>query len=373
MPTPYELIEEEGVTKCVLCKSFEELTEKIARKGEIKARYIVQTTPTGVEKEGTWEWNLSRFGIKYDLVDTLRNIKDKSIVYKLNDTDFIENVQEASVSFGFTFVLQTPLMELRDLAETSEGIKKWGVLRGDVDNLGNIFSEGLKNATISRISTLSSMLSFFFNGYINNICSEYKDNIYGIYSGGDDSFIVGSWSTLPDLAKRIYGDFRKFTGENPDITLSIGISVAPGEKYPIYRVADAGGIALEKAKDIDKDKDAITFLDMPIKWDKFSGDIEKFKEKLQKFIANKPRGILQKLYSIYEMYDIKRKEKGAEMAKYDGRHARWRWMLTYLMARLKAGREEKEEIKMMFIKNIDYSPVVIKWVEYLTRRGEKNE
>ena len=80
MPTPYELIEEEGVTKCVLCKSFEELTEKIARKGEIKARYIVQTTPTGVEKEGTWEWNLSRFGIKYDLVDTLRNIKDKSIV-----------------------------------------------------------------------------------------------------------------------------------------------------------------------------------------------------------------------------------------------------------------------------------------------------
>ena len=123
---------------------------------------------------------------------------------------------------------------------------------------------------------------------------------------------------------------------------------------------------------IDENKDAITFLDMPIKWFKFNGDILRFKEELQEFIKDKPRGILQKLYSVYKMYDMRRKEKGSEMAKYDGRYARWRWMLTYLIARLKVRKEEKERLKSIFTKNIDYSPVVIRWVDYLTR-GEKNE
>ena len=370
LPSRYRLVEEEDVRKCRLCKSLEELTTKVARKEEIKAHYIIETSPNGDEEEGTWDWNLSRFGIKYILVDSLENIDlTGGIVYKLNDTDFIENVNNPSVSFGFKFLLQTPLKELNDLSTSSEGVKKWGVLRGDVDNLGKLFMEGLENPTISRISTLSSMLTLFFSGYMNEICRDYKDKVYGIYSGGDDFFIVGSWSILPELARRIYIDFKRFTGDNPLITLSVGIAIAPGEKYPIYKVAEYSGEALEKAKDV-SGKDAITFLNTPIKWSVFNKDVLEFRDILQNFIKEKPRGVLQKLYSIYKLYD---KYNDKEKAKYDDRYGRWRWMFAYLLARLDAKRDEKEELKKLFIGNIEHAHVVIKWVEYLTRIEEVKE
>ncbi|OYT58596.1 hypothetical protein B6U81_07725 [Thermoplasmatales archaeon ex4484_30] len=172
-------------------------------------------------------------------------------------------------------MFQTPLKELSDLSKEAEGIKRWGVIRGDVDNLGKIFSEGLEkeDRTLSRISTLSTYISFFFDAYINKMCKDFEGKIYGLYAGGDDFFIIGSWDILPDLSHRIYEDFRKYTAWNPDITLSIGISIAPSEKYPISKVAEVAGDELEKAKGIkryyeeenfgikiERDKDAISFL-----------------------------------------------------------------------------------------------------------------
>lgn len=65
------------------------------------------------------------------------------------------------------------------LAKISNGANKLGVLKMDVDNLGLIFSEGLKesydeNLGISRVSALSSQLDMFFSGFVNNIASEFK-------------------------------------------------------------------------------------------------------------------------------------------------------------------------------------------------------
>jgi len=370
-----KIIEEDGgVKKCRLCKSFEELAGKIAGKNEIKARYLVEGEPSGKEEEGTWMWNISRFGITYDMVEKLDG-KKYSLVCKLNDTNFIDPTSENHTSLGFSFVFQTPLMELKEMAERSEGIKRWGVLRGDVDNLGKIFREGLKdNATISRISTLSSMLSLFFNGYMNVICKKYKGKVYGIYSGGDDFFIVASWSILPELAQKIYEEFRRFTCYNPNITLSMGISIAPSEKYPIYRIAELSGDALELSKSSlnGTEKNSITFMGFPVKWDVFNGPLQEFKEELERFIEGKPKGILHKFYAIYKMYEKKKMEVGEDGAKYDMRYARWRWILAYFIARVKAKNEEKEKMKKLFVENIDSAPIVIRWVEYL-KRGEKNE
>lgn len=63
-----------------------------------------------------------------------------------------------------------------ELADSSEGIKRIGVLRADVDNLGQTFVSGFENTennnryvTISRTATLSRQLSLFFKLHINQI------------------------------------------------------------------------------------------------------------------------------------------------------------------------------------------------------------
>ena len=64
-------------------------------------------------------------------------------------------------------------MTFADLAQNSTGVKRIGVLRADVDNLGLAFVEGFlrkdspenkyRYVTISRTATLSRSLSIFLN------------------------------------------------------------------------------------------------------------------------------------------------------------------------------------------------------------------
>ena len=69
----------------------------------------------------------------------------------------------------------------------------------DVDNLGNIFADGLgKAATLSRVAALSFAISMYFEGWVGQIAEEMNvethpergDTLYSIYSGGDDLFQV---------------------------------------------------------------------------------------------------------------------------------------------------------------------------------------
>jgi len=211
---------------------------------------------------------------------------------------------------------------------------------------------------------------------MNNICKSYEEKIYGIYSGGDDFFIVGSWNVLPDLAEEIYKEFRRFACENPCVTLSTGIAIAPSAKYPIYKMAYVAGEELDgKAKKMGG-KDAIAFLGKAMKWKSPEKvDFEKIKEfkedLLEKFDNGLSKGFLQKLYGVYFLYENMAKNKGMELAKYDGRYGRWRWLLAYVLAREKAikGIEEKNEFKKLVKENIDYLDVGVRWVEYL-KRGE---
>lgn len=382
--------------KCMFCKSLEDLAKKVA-----KARYFVEIEgdkEKRIIEEGSWEDLISGFGIRYEFPEELnwedlkRIDAEHIFIYKLNDTNFLDNLNilkgtKTPISFGFKCMAkQTPFIEedIKDfdhLAEDAKGIKKWGVLRADVDDLGRIFSEGLTDdRTISRVSNLSSTLSLFFTGWVEKICEggEYKDRVYAIYSGGDDLFVVGAWNKMPEIGKKIYEEFRTFTSDNSNITLSTGITIAPTVKYPLYQAADLTGEALDKSKDLKKEdsmpkeKDAITFLDKPLKWDKFSGDITKLKEKLEELHdAGVSRTFLQKLYEIYDVYEKQRSKHGETLAKYDDRYGRWRWLLAYVIARTKVSRENEEllkETEKLIRKNIEYLPITVRWVEFLTRK-----
>lgn len=345
---------EDELIKCGLCSSFEELAY------EMKKKYMIIKKIDGLE-DG-WKRPFSYFGYTIEFSNGIPYDESMVMVYKINDTNF----DEINNPMGFIFYLATKTEELNELAKRSKGLKRWGVLKGDVDDLGRIFSEGLENATISRTSTLSSMISFFFSGRMNKICEKYKDEIYGIYSGGDDFFIIGSWDILPNLAKDIYNDFRKFTCYNPSITLSMAISIAPSIKYPVYKLADVVNDELEeKAKK--NNKNAIAFLGKAIKWGDFE-KVEKIKEELRKAVENGlSKGFLQKMYAIHYLYK-KMKEKAGEIyAKYDDRFGRWKWMLAYVLAR-EEKIKDKDKWKEIIKENISHLDVAVRWVEFLERK-----
>lgn len=137
-------------------------------------------------------------------------------------------------------------------AQTSEGISRIGILRADVDNLGQAFVSGFSNpenqnryVSLSRTATLSRQLSLFFKLHINQILSESAYSIDGAephprkaticYSGGDDLFIVGAWNEIIELAVDIRRNFERYT--QGALTLSAGIGVYTAS-YPISAIAD---------------------------------------------------------------------------------------------------------------------------------------
>ena len=105
-----------------------------------------------------------------------------------------------------------------EFAREAEGISRIGVLRADVDNLGQAIVSGFRNAkngdrymTLSRTATLSRQLSLFFKYYIRFILENGEYSLEGknggkkrlatiVYSGGDDVFIVGAWNDIIELS-----------------------------------------------------------------------------------------------------------------------------------------------------------------------------
>ncbi|NJL90639.1 MAG: type III-A CRISPR-associated protein Cas10/Csm1 [Coleofasciculaceae cyanobacterium SM2_1_6] len=176
------------------------------------------------------------------------------------------------------------------LAEVAQGINRVGYLRMDVDRLGQIFAKGLDdhNYSLPRVASLSRQMSYFFKVYLNSLASDRKQNfleyqerekfqilsesdrknLMFIYAGGDDLFISGAWNEIIEFALDIYQSFRAYAGNNPDITISGGISIE-GAKFPLYQAANSSGSAEEKAKG--NGRDSLGLFGEAFKWEEWLG------------------------------------------------------------------------------------------------------
>jgi CRISPR-associated protein Csm1 len=177
-----------------------------------------------------------------------------------------------------------------ELAKAAQGIDRVGYLRMDVDRLGQIFAKGLNDQEYSlpRITSLSRQMSYFFKVYLNSLASDRKQNflkhqkekefqvlsesdrknLMFIYAGGDDLFISGAWNEITEFALDIYQSFRAYSGNNPDITISGGISIE-GAKFPLYQAADSSGEAEKKAKG--NGRDSLGLFGEAFKWEEWLG------------------------------------------------------------------------------------------------------
>ncbi len=189
--------------------------------------------------------------------------------------------------------------------ENDEGYHRLGIVRMDVDNLGQLFAEGFPEAyrTFSRYSALSRQLDWFFKGYLNTLWNQpgRKENTLILYSGGDDLCLVGKWNEVLAMANDIRNEFREWTCSQPQITLSGGIAVVPG-KFPVKRAAFDAGEAEEKAKEYswrERNKNAFTLLGFPLSWDHELLHVKEYKKQILDFLDDKriPASFIAKIRS----------------------------------------------------------------------------
>lgn len=193
--------------------------------------------------------------------------------------------------------------------EDGKGLKRLGVLRADVDDLGAMFASGIpgNKASISRTATLSRALSFFFKHEINEILAKRSYRVQVIYSGGDDLFIVGNWSDVIYAAIDIRQALDEFTG-NGSVTLSAGVGMFV-QTFPLARMASETGELEEAAKQYRKGdastptKNAIALWtdDAIFSWDEFNAVIGRMQD-IQKMFAKYEKG---KAF-IYRVVDLLR-------------------------------------------------------------------
>ena len=131
-----------------------------------------------------------------------------------------------------------------------QGITALSTLKGDIDNLGNIFKDGLGNdISFSKTAALSRQINNFFTLYLPWLCQSDDNyrNTYTVFAGGDDFFLIGPWLSQIKLASTMRQAFQCYVAANPQVHFSAGISTTkPG--LPINQLGEMAEDALEKAK-----------------------------------------------------------------------------------------------------------------------------
>lgn len=223
-------------------------------------------------------------------------------------------------------------------------------LRLDVDDLGAIFGHGLgADWKPERLLCLSREMQLFFGGYFNELAREHQ--LYVVYSGGDDAFVIGHWLDTIHFAELLELDFRSFTVGNPQINFSAGLFLCHSH-YPIPRLAKEAG-ALEgeakkypiwEKKSEDKTKNALHIFNHTLSWPRFRDMMDKWRE-LQQVLPqekrNPDRKVQRSLLRRFLRTVQTTQSEGGEMdvfARYQSIAA-----LHYLAARQKHGHSQQRK------------------------------
>lgn len=206
------------------------------------------------------------------------------------------------------------------------GVAALGVLKGDVDDMGRIFSSALGDRpTFAAWAALSRRVSSFFSVVVPHLCNrkpEYR-SVYTVFAGGDDFFFLGPWLAIKRFAAELRSEFRRYCAESDALHFSAAyLMTKPG--YPLRLMIDRIESGLDAAKSVDG-KDAIHLADrstaLPMKWREFS-ELRARSDELGTLVedARLSTGFLYDVLDLSEM---------AERSRRTVSDARWRALLAY--------------------------------------------
>lgn len=234
---------------CKTCDTQLEIGGKLPR-----TKYIVYTHVRGTDSYKIFK------DYYIQLAKSVRSeeFADAYLIEALNHTAMSDEIASLPVIRKYmanhipTNALETKTFE--EIADASSGMSKLAVLKADVDVLGFLFAQGLRTkekhfGTISRVNTMSRMLELFFSGYVEDLLENEASyqNVYSVFSGGDDLFLIGPWDVMLRLAVSIQNEFRRFTANNESITMSAAVSVFDKKEHIAY-MADYSENQLDRAK-----------------------------------------------------------------------------------------------------------------------------
>ncbi|MEW5958876.1 MAG: type III-A CRISPR-associated protein Cas10/Csm1 [Chloroflexota bacterium] len=428
------------VIRCPACHQFENLGQQLRKANYLCLEKIKSEPLAGADLANDWRQALAHFGYQAIVTDQppaeMPAVIERRTLLALSDEAWTNQyINHRQASGRYLLVNVTPILsskeyyryrdEVKDLttvhpasepvkpfavmARQSQGIERLGILRMDVDNLGDIFSRGLsgKSFTLSRIAQLSFSINLFFEGWAAQIAQQvdrqypytakdpdtgknvqFYQRVYSIYSGGDDLFMVGAWDLMPWLAARMSRDLSDYAAGHPGIHVSGGLALIP-QKYPLYQAAEDAHEAEQSAKGRRPDggrKNAFNFLGCTIPWPEFSRVVG-YQAKLQALMKPTngqrpaPKSLLhrlERLYLDFNDYRAQQAQAGKPQQVYWG-PGQWRsaYHLARLADRYKHEPEVQQQIEQLCrdlhldnFTNIEWLGIAARWTELLLRQDK---
>jgi len=381
---------------CTFCESFTDLTNELK---DADCLVVKEVTRNSNKAASSYQDVFNTFGYDYRFTTRQAPTNDeKKKAFVINDTNFIK---EGFCGFHFG-AYRLPYDKLKDrqltfeeISNTSSGDPKLALLKLDVDNLGNLFLRGLgEKSTVSRVTSLSRMFALYFEGYINHLIAKknWNDHLYVVFSGGDDTFIVGAWDKVFDFTQEFYKDFRNFTCHHPLVTFSAGICVFRYD-YPIVMSSRMTEVALDKAKvyvepgKVIPSKDKVSIFGEVFNWAEYSC-IRDFKDLLLSIMENNKN---KEGFGRTFLYRIWKSTLGFKRILQDSLQGRVDnirfWRLAYYLRDVARKDAEKligkyreivinnvlEKGEGEKISNIMVVPVAVKWAQMETRKVSKGD
>lgn len=190
-------------------------------------------------------------------------------------------------------------------------------LKGDVDNLGSIFQQGLQEPTFAKMAALSRQMNAFFAIWLPALCATEYPNTYTVFAGGDDFFLIGPWHSTQQLAARMAAEFKTYVAHNDKITFSAGmVMTKPGQ--PIHALATQAEEALVAAKG--SDKNALVLFNERVRWPDWP-TVQAAQEQLDR-VRDSYNLSTGYVYGLMQLIDL-------ASDKTDPEHAMWRSRFAY--------------------------------------------
>lgn len=261
---------------------------------------------------------------------------------------------------------------LNDIAGSArlnkQGLEALGVFKADVDDLGLLMACGLRENlyTVSRLATLSRQLNDFFSLYLPALLAESErfNNVYTVFAGGDDLFLIGPWNRIPELAVTLEDAFKEYVCRNPEIHFSAGITLHKPHT-PVDVLGRDSEQALEQSKHGGRNR--VTLFDRTVTWNEFR-ELAAIEKELAQWVDDQWISAVF-LYRINLFINMAEEERKLFAKFSQGIHiekmacTQWRSRLAYAVERnsiIKSGSDEKQD-RLKYIRE--------KIAHWLTRYG----
>lgn len=237
------------------------------------------------------------------------------------------------------------------------GIRALMTLKGDVDDLGTIFRFGLcgrspdsdRVMTFAKTASLSRQFNAFFAVCVPLMCRKYYPNMYTVFAGGDDFFLIGPWREAQHMALRLRREFSAFVADNPEVHFSAGLAMTKSF-IPVRGLSEMAEEALVEAKSGGKNR--VSLYGRTVTWSRME-DLEQEAAFLSDALDSGDVGT-SFLYGLFEILEMAQDKDNPRSAVW---HSRLYYAVTRLFERGRlAGRRSaltKEEFLQRLLKAME--------------------